>query len=41
MGGKHVEAQQFRLMVTGTEICPMSANFMASGSRFQQRVCAV
>ena len=41
MGGKHVEAQHFRLMVNCAEICQTSANFMASGSKFHQRVCAV
>ena len=41
IGGKHVEAQHFRLMVNCAEICQTSANFMVSGSHFHQRVCAV
>ena len=41
MGGKHVEPEHFRLMINCAEICQTSANFMASGSKFHQRTCAV
>src|SRR5665647_3165403 len=41
VGGKHVEAGHFRLMINCAEICQTSANFMLSGSAFHQKVCAV
>ena len=41
VGGKHVEASHFRLMINCAEICQTSANFMLSGSAFHQKVCAV
>ena len=41
VGGKHVEASHFRLMINCAEICQASTNFMLSGSAFHQKVCAV
>lgn len=40
MGGKHVEAEHFRLMMNCAEICQTSANFMLGGSTHHQHVCA-
>lgn len=40
-GGKHVEAEHFRLMMNCAEICQLSANFMLSNSHFHNRTCAV
>lgn len=40
-GGKHVEADHFRLMMNCAEICQTSANFQLSSSHFQQRLCEV
>ena len=40
MGGKHVEAEHFRLMTNCAEICQTAANFMLSGSKYHQHVCA-
>lgn len=40
VGGKHVEAPHFRLMINCAEICQTSANFLLSGSAFHQQVCA-
>lgn len=40
MGGKHVEANHFRLMMGCAEICQTSANFMLSGSRMHGAICA-
>jgi len=40
-GGKHVEAEHFRLMMNCAEICQTSANFQLSSSRFHRRVCEV
>jgi hypothetical protein len=40
-GGKHVEAEHFRLMMNCAEICQTSANFMLSGSRYSSQVCRV
>jgi len=40
-GGKHVEAEHFRLMVSCAEICQTSANFQLISSPFHQRVCEV
>ena len=40
-GGKHVEAEHFRLMINCAEICQTSANFMLSGSDFSDQVCSV
>ena len=40
MGGKHVEAEHFRLMMDCAEICQMSVKFMLSGSNYHHRVCA-
>lgn len=39
IGGKHVEANHFRLMINCAEICQASANFMLSGSDFHKKVC--
>ena len=41
IGGKHVEANHFRLMINCAEICQASANFMLSGSDFHKKVCAL
>jgi hypothetical protein len=41
MGGKHVEAKHFQLMMNCAEICQTAADFMLSGSKFHQRVCAL
>jgi hypothetical protein len=41
VGGKHVEANHFRLMINCAEICQTSINFMLSGSILHQKVCAV
>lgn len=40
-GGKHVEAEHFRLMINCAEICQTSLNFMLSGSRLSNHVCGV
>jgi hypothetical protein len=40
-GGKHVEADHFRLMMNCAEICQTSANFQLSNSVFHRQVCAV
>lgn len=40
-GGKHLEPEHFRLMISCSEICQTSANFMLSNSRFHSRTCAV
>jgi hypothetical protein len=40
-GGKHVEAEHFRLMMNCAEICQTSANFQLSSSPFHSRVCEV
>jgi hypothetical protein len=40
-GGKHVEAEHFRLMMNCAEICQTSANFQLSSSYFQHRLCEV
>jgi len=40
-GGKHVEAEHFRLMMSCAEICQTSTNFQLSSSPFHSRVCEV
>ncbi|TBN47189.1 four-helix bundle copper-binding protein [Pseudomonas sp. BGI-2] len=40
-GGKHLEAEHFRLMINCAEICQTSANFLLSGSIFHHHVCGV
>ncbi len=40
-GGKHVEAEHFRLTMNCAEICQTSANFQLSGSVFHQQLCGV
>jgi hypothetical protein len=40
-GGRHVEAEHFRLMMSCAEICQISANFQLIGSPFHPRVCEV
>jgi hypothetical protein len=40
-GGKHVEAEHFRLMMNCAEICQTSANSQLSSSPFHSRVCEV
>ncbi len=41
MGGAHVEATHFRLMMNCAELCETSANFMLTGSEFHQRTCGL
>jgi len=41
IGGKHVEADHFRLMMNCAEICQTSANFQLSSSKFSYRLCEV
>lgn len=41
MGGKHTEANHFRLMINCAEICQTSANFLLSNSPLHKRTCAV
>ena len=40
VGGAHVEANHFRLMLDCAEICQTSANFMLRGSAHHTHVCA-
>lgn len=40
-GGRHVEPEHFRLMMSCAEICQLSANFMLMNSRFHTRTCGV
>ena len=40
-GGKHVEAEHFRLMMSCAEIYQTSANFQLSSSHFSHRLCEV
>ncbi len=39
MGGKHVESDHFRLMMSCAEICQTSANFQLIHSHFHLRLC--
>lgn len=39
MGGSHVEADHFRLMLNCAEICRTSEAFLLSGSRFHDPLC--
>lgn len=40
-GGKHVDADHFRLMMNCAEICQASANFQLSGSTFHVALCVI
>jgi hypothetical protein len=40
-GGRHVHPEHFRLMGDCAEICRTAAEFMLSGSSFDQKVCAL
>ena len=40
-GGKHVEAEHFRLMLNCADLCHTAANFMLSRSMQHAAVCAV
>jgi len=40
MGGKHVAAQHFGLMINCAELCRTTAEFMMSNSALHARVCA-
>lgn len=40
-GGKHLEAEHFRIMINCAEICQTSVNFLLSGSTFNHHVCGV
>ena len=39
-GGRHVQADHFRLMINCAELCQTCANFMLSGSAMHTTVCA-
>ncbi|MGE5522421.1 MAG: four-helix bundle copper-binding protein [Rhodospirillaceae bacterium] len=41
LGGKHVEPQHFRSMITCSEICRTAADFMLSSSPLHVQTCAV
>jgi len=41
VGGKHVEASHFRLMMNCAELCQTSANFMLSESAFHVNLCGI
>lgn len=41
LGGRHVEADHFRLMVNCAELCETAANFMLSESPYCGPLCAV
>jgi hypothetical protein len=40
-GGKHVEAEHFRLMMNCAEMCQTSLHFMLSGSQFSNQTCTI
>lgn len=40
-GGKHVEADHFRLMMNCAELCQTATNFMLSGSAFHANLCGI
>jgi len=40
-GGKHVEADHFKLMISCAEICQASVNFQLINSPFHRRLCAL
>lgn len=40
-GGRHVEAEHFRLMMSCAEICQTSLNFMLSGSLYSNQLCGI
>ncbi len=40
-GGRHIEPEHFRLMISCAEICQTSANFQLSNTSFSHRLCAV
>lgn len=41
LGGRHVEADHFRLMMNCAEICQTSLNFMLSGSPYSNQICGI
>jgi hypothetical protein len=41
VGGRHVEAEHFRLIMNCAEICQTSANFQLSSSSLHHLVCGV
>ena len=41
VGGKHVEAKHFRLMLDCADICATSTDFTARGSAHHAKVCGV
>jgi hypothetical protein len=41
VGGKHVEAEHYRLIMNCAEICQTSANFQLSSSSFHRLVCGI
>lgn len=41
MGGRHVEAEHFKLMLECAKICETSAWFQVSSSSFSHRLCSV
>lgn len=40
-GGRHVEPEHFRLMMTCADLCATSARLQLSGSPFSARLCAL
>ena len=40
-GGKHVEPEHFRLMMSRAEICQTSINFMLMDSDYSKQICQV
>lgn len=41
LGGKHVEAEHFRLMMSCAEVCQTSANLLLSGSPSHAQFCGI
>lgn len=41
MGGKHVEAEHFKLMLNCAKICETSAYLQRSGSPFSAQLCVI
>ncbi|MFZ5510401.1 MAG: four-helix bundle copper-binding protein [Pseudomonadota bacterium] len=39
-GGRHVQAEHFRLMMACSDLCRTTANFLLAGTPFYRRVCA-
>lgn len=41
MGGRHIEPEHYRLMMSCAEICQTSGNFQLGSSRFSAQLCAL